>query len=55
MQKATFTIEGFELEQRYVEEFAKGQSLKADEDCGYILLPKEYAGKNIACIITSEI
>jgi hypothetical protein len=55
MNKAKFTIEGYALEQRYVNELAKGDTIKADEDLGYILLPKEYANKNIACIITHQI
>jgi len=54
MEKAEFKIKGYVLEQRYAEELAKGGSLKADEDICYILLPKEYSGKNIACVVTSE-
>lgn len=54
MQKAEIKISGYEIRQRYGEELAKGDSLKADEDLCYILLPKNYAGKNIACILTSE-
>lgn len=52
MEKSKITLEGYEIEQRTGEELAKGDKFNADEDLCYILLPKEYAGKNIVCILT---
>lgn len=47
-------LKGYQVEQRKGEELAKGESLKADEDLCYILLPKEYSCKNFVCILTDD-
>ena len=54
MNKIKLEIEAFEVEQRLGNELAKGDTLKADEDLCYILLPKEFSNKNIVCILTEE-
>lgn len=36
------------------EELAKGEKLKIEEDLCFILLPKEWAGKNIVLVRTER-
>lgn len=54
MEKVEFTVKGYELEQRIGETLEKGETLDADEELCYLLLPSEYADKNIVCILTEE-
>jgi hypothetical protein len=50
--KAKFEIEGYEVTQRHPEELAKGEKLRIDEDLCFILLPKEWSGKNVVLVRT---
>lgn len=54
MHRMEFTVKGYEVTQRKPEEMKKGEKLKIDEDLCFILLPKEWTGKNVVLIKTED-
>jgi len=54
MNPVEFTIRGYEVTQRKPETLKKGENLKIDEDLCFILLPREWSGKNVVLIKTED-